>query len=671
MRERLIAGLVLTCTLVGVSTAEIRLASLFTDHMVLQRGTPIPVWGWAKPRERVTISLGEQAATTRADGSGNWIVRFRPMKAGGPYTLTATGPNTVTVRDVLVGEVWVCSGQSNMQWSVEQSANVREELEGATFPRIRMFTVPHLFSRKPQDTCGGTWQVCTPNNVRLFSAVGYFYGRALHTSLQMPVGLIHASWSGTPAEAWTPTTTLRRYPELMSIFKVVDSLKKAHAIMLREYQKTYAEWEDRVAVLRDRSGRLPERQVDPGNEGFTRGWADPYCTDRNWKEVTVPGNFEKTAGLDIDGAVWYRRTVTIPAAWKGKDLALSLGPVDDFDITYFNGLKVGSTDRYTPNFWTVPRIYTVPANMVEPGEAVLAIRVFDHWGNGGLVADTIAMRLKPVLGKEEGIPLEGTWQFKVEHALPPLMPPTAPRGLAPQHEPGMLYNAMIHPLAPYGIRGAIWYQGESNVGQPGRYRLLLPALISEWRKLWARGDFPFGIVQLANYGRLQENPTESGWAEIREVQAQTAREVKHTGLAVTIDIGEADNIHPLNKQDVGRRLALWAFSEVYDRDTVYAGPTYADMEIVADKIIVMFDHVHGGLEVRGDQLTGFAIAGKSRRFVRANAEVKGNLVVVRSDLVPEPVAVRYGWANNPPCNLYNRDGLPAPPFRTDSWPRSK
>jgi sialate O-acetylesterase len=413
----------------------------------------------------------------------------------------------------------------------------------------------------------------------------------------------------------------------------------------------------------------------PGIKGADKGWADPGFNDSQWRDFPVPGFLENQPGMNIDGAVWFRKAVDIPESWIGKTLRLSLGAIDDFDVTYFNGIQVGTTGEDTPNFWMHPRKYTVPGDAVNSKKALIAVRIFDRYGQGGFVGGN--MRLSTVDGpSDDFISLVGLWKMKVELALDPSavsgsggqgLPPE-PMGPGHYQSPAGLYHAMIYPLAPYAIRGTVWYQGESNVSRAYQYRTLLPAMIHDWHTLWGQGEFPFGIVQLANYRAVGEEPQESEWADLREAQLLTAINKPNTGLAVTIDIGEADDIHPGNKQDVGKRLSLWALAKVYGVDVVYSGPVYDSMEVNDNKIIVSFRHAEDGLVVKGDAVHGFAIAGEDYQFVWANAEIRENKVLVWSDEIENPVAVRYAWADNPVCNLYNSEMLPAVPFRTDDKP---
>jgi sialate O-acetylesterase len=657
--------------------ADVKLPAIFGDHMVLQRDMKVPVWGWAAPGEKVTVSISGQKQTATAGQDGQWTVTLGALNAGGPLEMTVEGKTKITLKDILVGEVWVGSGQSNMEMGVIGCLEAPKEIAAANCPEVRLFAVETALSVKPLDDCKGRWVVCSPGTVGNFSAVLYFFGRDLYKDLKVPMGLIHASRGGTPVESWMSLEALRADPGFKSL---VDRYRAGPNIPPEAYakfQEELAKW-DKEAMAQD-----------PGNKGFDQGWADPKCDLKDWKDMPVPGAWESTLDLNIDGAVWIRREIAIPGAWAGKDLTLSLGPIDDFDTTYFNNEKVGATGKGMPGG---PRTYIVPGKLVKAGPATLAIRVWDQWRAGGLVGVPAQIWVNAVGGRgSEAIKLAGTWKYKIELAIPgdrPLPPrPSAPMGPDNPWLPTNLYNAMIHPIVPFAIRGATWYQGESNTERAYQYRTLFPAMITDWRKAWGEGDFPFAFVQLPNYMPHGDRPVDSDWAELREAQAM-ALKLPNTGQAVTIDLGEAANVHPRNKQDVGRRLALWAEAEVYGkRDVAYSGPMYKSMKVDADKIALTFDHVGGGLVVgkkeglaptqvvAGGELKGFAIAGDDRKFVWATAKIvlsagsgqAGDTVLVSSRGIAKPVAARYAWANNPEGNLYSKEGLPASPFRTDEW----
>ncbi len=642
----------------GVAREKLKLPAIFGDHMVLQCNMPVPVWGWAEPNEEVAVILkGKAPLLTKADENGRWMVKLPPQPPGGPHELIVrTREETVRFADVLFGEVWVCSGQSNMEWPVALAQNAKEEIATANFPQIRFFVVEKSVALEPQVDCKGRWIVCGPETVGRFSAVGYFFGREIHQRLRVPVGLIGTYWGGTPAEAWTELKALESDPDFKPILERLPRDQETLRRLQEQYERALKEWQEK-AILKD-----------PGNKGEEMGWAKPEFNDSDWATMDLPQVWERSSPqMNIDGAVWFRKVVVIPNEWAGRDLVLSLGPIDDHDTTYFNGEQIGSTGPETPNSWAVPRRYKVSGNLVKSGANLIAVRVFDMWGDGGFAGSPDQMRIELAEGGGGVIPLAGPWKFKVEFARPASKIPPQPQPPINSWTPTALFNAMVAPIVPYAIKGVIWYQGESNVGRAYQYRKLFPALINSWRRAWGY-DFPFLFVQLANYLERKPEPTESAWAELREAQLLTFKTVPKTGMAVAIDIGEANDIHPRNKQDVGKRLALAALAIAYGQKIVYSGPIYRSMRIEGTKIRLFFDHVGSGLVAKGEKLVGFAIAGRDRKFVWANAKIEGNTVVVWSDQVPEPVAVRYGWADNPECNLYNKEGLPASPFRTDDWP---
>ncbi|HOJ34826.1 MAG TPA: sialate O-acetylesterase [Candidatus Hydrogenedentes bacterium] len=643
------------------AATNVRLPALFTDNMVLQRDMKVPVWGWADPSGKVTVELGKQRVACLVGEDGKWVVHLRPMPAGGPYELKVIGAETITLKDVLIGDVWICSGQSNMQWPVKFGdagvLNRDEEVANANYPNIRLFSVPLKRAFEPKENLEGAepWKVCSPETVGPFSAVAYFFGRELHKHLNVPIGLIQTAWGGTVAEAWTSEASLRTIPDFVpQIDKLKEEVRQGEARIqqvTQQYQEQFKAWFQ----------TLDEK--DPGYANGQAVWASAKLKTADWAKVTIP---DSSCFKDFDGTGWFRKTVTIPTAWAGKSLTLSLGPINDLDRVWFNGVQVGETTYGTP--WRNPRVYGVPAELVKPGNAVITVRVLDIGGSGGLLGKAEQLTLSVAGG--ESISLAGEWLYHAGLDLK-TVPPLPQRPALIENNPNLpsvLYNAMIAPLIPYGIRGAIWYQGESNANRAYQYRTLFPTLITDWRKQWGQGDFPFLFVQLANFQEVKPEPGDDAWAELREAQTMTLS-LPNTGMAVTIDIGEANDIHPQNKQDVGKRLALAARHVAYGEELDYSGPLYKSMQVEGSSIRLYFDHVDGGLTTpNGEPLKGFAIAGEDKKFVWADAKIDGDTVVVSSPSVPNPVAVRYAWAINPVCNLYNRAGLPASPFRTDSWP---
>ncbi|NLE30480.1 MAG: sialate O-acetylesterase [Phycisphaerae bacterium] len=660
LRKTAIPGsLILICVMGSYLQAQVSLPSIFSDNMVLQRERAVPIWGHAQAGETIKVSFRDQSVSTVAKSDGRWRVDVPTGKAGGPFEMTIESQIKIVLKNILVGEVWVCSGQSNMQWSVRNSFNAEQEIASANSPEIRLFTVPCVASATPQVDCNSSWVVCSPQTIPDFSAVGYFFGKQLYEHLNVPIGLINTSWGGTNAETWTPRENIAGTPGLEQIRDRLLAMEQSEGKSDQEYLKQLAAWEK------------ASRREDPGNTGFAKGWAKPDTKLDDWQTMDLPGRLDSLSGrCDFDGVVWFRKDVQVPETWAGKELMLELGPIDDYDITYFNGKQIGATGRETKRAWTVSRCYKVPGELVKAGRNVIAVRVVDNFMGGGFFGTAKAMKLW--LNKlEPSIMLAGTWQYRIEAEIIPVettLPKPEPQtSLGGVNSPCALYNAMIHPLLPFAIQGAIWYQGESNAGRAYEYRTLFPAMIQGWRTVWGQGNFPFLFVQLANYMQQKPVPCESNWAELRESQTMTLDASPNTAMAVIIDIGEANDIHPKNKQDVGKRLALAARAKAYGENIVYSGPIYDSMTPEGNKAVIRFRHVGGGLATRdGEDLKGFAIAGADGKFVWAKAKIQGDTVVVWNDDVAKPAAVRYAWADNPVCNLINKAGLPASPFRTDS-----
>jgi sialate O-acetylesterase len=654
LKLSLATGLLLAASL---AHATVRLPALVGSHMVLQRGRPVPVWGWAAPGEKVSVTFrGKTYVASAPDASGRWQATLPATSAGGPYSITVKGENTINLTDVLVGDVWLASGQSNMQMPVKSAPggyqpvqNADQEIAAANWPNIRFFTVNQTVAYRPQaEVAGSSWQVCSPATVAQLSAVAYFFGRDLYKKYQVPLGLLVSSWGGTPAEAWVSAEGLAAFPE----FKTQVATFASKTTSLSDDQRAY-EAKQRELLHNIRAydkGYLPNGQT----------WASPAIDAHAWPTMSVPGIWESMPGLTTyDGVVWFRKEITLPASLVGQPLTLSLGKIDDADSTYVNGVRVGATNGYG-----LARRYLVPAQVLRPGRNVLVVRVVDTGGGGGITGEPAELTLS---GAGQTLPLAGPWQYQV--GLAPADQPIAPAPGGAEHAPTTLYNGMIAPLQPMTLAGVIWYQGESNADRAMQYRTLFPALIADWRRRWNQPNLPFLYVQLANYMAARPEPTASAWAELREAQAMALR-VPATGLATAIDIGEAGDIHPHNKQEVGRRLALVAEHVAYgDKTVVYSGPAYASMAVAGAAIRLKFTQVGTGLAAKkGAPLQGFAVAGADRKFHWATARVVGNAVEVQSKDVPQPVAVRYDWADNPSGNLTNREGLPALPFRTDTWP---
>ena len=610
--------------------------------MVLQRDAQVKIWGWAAINEEISIQFKDTVYHTSANSNGEWKIVLSGLKPGGPYTLQINASNQITVSDILVGDVWVCSGQSNMELPMARvSPLYGAEIANSDNPNIRQFAVPQRydFNTPQKDLESGNWKKANPENVLSFSAVAYFFAKELYEIYRVPIGLINASLGGSPAEAWLSEEALRAFPEH---YREAQRFKDKALIAQIETQ-------DKIRID---AWYKKSRETDAGHSEEAKSWYAPDIDTAGWSTIDVPGYWADQELGAVNGVVWFRREIHLPSSMAEKPAKLILGRIVDADSVFVNGSFVGTTSYQYP-----PRRYHIPTNVLRPGKNVLVVRVVNSFGRGGFVPD------KPyeLVYEDRTIDLRGAWLYRLGAKMEPLASQTFIRW-----KPLGLYNGMISPLSNYSIKGVIWYQGESNTRRPLDYLRLFPAVINDWRNSWKQGDFPFLFVQLANFMEAKAEPSESEWASLREAQLK-ALSVPNTGMAVTIDIGEWNDIHPLNKKDVGRRLALAAQKVAYgDEQIVHSGPMYQSMKIVGNKAVIMFTHVGSGLLAKGGELKQFAVAGSDRRFVWAKAKIQNDNVVVWSDEVPHPVAVRYAWADNPEgANLYNKEGLPASPFRTD------
>jgi sialate O-acetylesterase len=639
--------------------AETHVSGLVGDHMVVQRGRPVRFTGTDVPGQMVRVTLAGRSAGAKTDAAGRWAVALPAVDAGGPFELSIAGSRALAFADVWSGEVWLAAGQSNMELPLGRTFGGDEAAAGGC-PGIRFFTVPQKTAAMPRADSDGKWQVCDPALAAGFSAVAFHFGRDIHRALGVPVGLVQAAWGGTPAEAWTPREALVADPSLKPLIDLLDAA--LHDPQRRaELARALAAWEAK------------NFHQDTGNRGERLGFA--RGAGAGWAKMEIPQVWEN-AGLAIDGAVWFRREVTLPESWAGRDLALSLGPLDDFDVTYWNGERIGATGAETPLYYAAPRHYTVPAKLAKAGRNVVAVRVFDHFGSGGFAGTPAQLSVGPADASAAPLPLAGPWLYKIERRLPPAKADWASRptalGADDPQSATVLWNGMLAPLAAGAptFAGIIWYQGESNVGRAAQYRTLFPTMIRAWRAALHDPALTFLYVQLPNFDDpIAKGPLgEGGWAELREAQAAALREPK-TAMAVTLDVGERDNLHPRNKREVGRRLALAALKLVYGRDVLVAGPTFLTATRSGDTIRARFGSVASGLVTNdGSPPRGFLIAGADRIWHPAEARIERDVVIVSSPEVREPLAIRYGWGNDPPNSLRNGADLPAAPFRTDDWP---
>src|SRR5208282_3935489 len=617
---------------------------MFGDNMVLQRGKANRFWGWAKPGQAIRVEIAGQTATAVKGPDGRWQTEVKVPAPGGPYTVKITGPaQSVVLHEVLVGDVWLCGGQSNMELGLSRTQNGDDEIKSANHPEIRLFIVKQHVSYSPTAVLQGSWKICSPQTVAEgagFSAVAYFFGRALQDELHVPIGLIQDCWGGTPAESWMSPETLHQLKDFDPLLMEIERL---HAKGGPEYGSFLMHWLD---------------EYDMGSQSNT--WAAAELDDSGWKTVQIPGGFSELGVADVPSLCWFRKEFTLPDPLPAGQAILCVGSIEKMDTAHLNGQWVGASS-WVEN----PRVYAIKHGVLKPGRNVLAVRVFKLKPQGGFLAKPEGLRL--VLGDQSVIPLAGEWKGRLSvDARPPHPLPLTFENYPTM--PAILYEGMIQPVAPLAITGAIWYQGEANAERAYQYRTLLPAMIGDWRKLFGQGDFPFYIVSLPAFMPRRDQPGDDAWAELREAQALTARDVKNSGLAVTVDTGDPDNIHPKDKKVVGERLALCALAQEYGKKISDAGPTFTSVEHLPGALKLHFSHTDGGLVVKGDKLEEFAVAGRNRQWHWADAKVEGDSVVVSSPMVSDPQAARYAWQADPAATLYNGAGLPAVPFRTDNWP---
>ncbi|MFN5580754.1 MAG: sialate O-acetylesterase, partial [Akkermansiaceae bacterium] len=609
----------------------------FSDHGVLQRGRSVPVWGWAAPATKLSVRFAGQTKQAVVGADGKWSILLDAMEASaeGRILVVESGGSRLEVKDVLVGDVWLCSGQSNMEMGIA-GCNEEEEISKANYPNLRLITVPHVVAYKPQKTFSGNWKSCSPQNLRAgFSATAYFFGKKLQAELNIPIGLIHSSWGGTMIEAWMSGESLRPFPQAQAELKMVEEIANSTAPNpLAEIMNAWF------------------LKHDPGTQ---KGWEKETTDTSNWREVTLPNSYAACGIPGYEGVVWIQREFELPADWADKNLIFELGTIHDTDTTWLNGKEIGRTDSYEH-----ARRYKVPAGIAKSGKNIVTLRITNA-GGGGIEVNGPPMMVTPEISDSAVASLSGKWR----------MQETAGKGktgrplVGNPRVPTVLYNGMIAPLEPFALTGAIWYQGEANAGDAKSYRKLLPAMIADWRKRFQRENMAFHIVSLANYQDASEQPRDNAWAELRESQAMIAKTVPHCGLAIAIDIGDSKDIHPKNKRDVGHRLALSALAKTYGKSIPYSGPSYREMKVEGDRIRIHFDHADDGLKFKGATDKSFAIAASDGKFVWAKAEIEGSSVIVSSPAAPNPLAVRYAWDSNPQAPLYNGAGLPAVPFRTD------
>lgn len=613
---------------------------LFGDDMVLQRDKLDTIWGWSdQPGDKVTVQIGDTTAIGIAQADRRWEVKIKPPAVGGPYTVKITGRETVELHNVLVGDVWLCTGQSNMLVSLREAKNGTEEVKAANYPQIRFFSVFGHAAYNHTGTIGGSWKAVTPESAARVSAVGYYFAREVQKDINIPIGLIVDAIGGTPAEAWTSAAALRPLKDFDIPLDLVDSLAAANA---PEYGYYIQHWYD---------------QYDIGLKG---NWAAPDFDDSSWKPVTIPGGFAELGVPDTPALAYFRKEITLPDPLPTGRSMMFLGVIERMDTVYVNGKEAGGSS-WVEN----PRVYFMRPGMLKPGRNVITIRVMKVKPDGGFMSKPEALHL--TVGDKTDIPLAGAWKGQISvDGRPPQPLPISYQNWPVM--PSVLYEGLIKPLAPLSIAGALWYQGEENSPRAYEYRKVLPAMIADWRNLFQQGNFPFYIVSLPQYKPRSATPVDGDeWAEMREAQAITAATVPNSCLAVTIDTGDPDNIHTKDKLPVGQRLAWCALANYYGKHVAYQGPTLKSVDRRKDSIRLHFAHTDGGLVIKGDKLQEVTIAGDDHKWYWADATIKGNTITVSSPSVPKPKEVRYAWQSNPAANLLNGAGLPAAPFRTDNW----
>ena len=613
--------------------------------MVLQRDKPIKIWGWADPKEKIIVNLAGKIDSAITLSDSTWQLELSSLSAGGPYMMTVLGKNQIIVSDILIGDIWICGGQSNMEWTLKMCGIYDYIIKSHVNDKIRHIDIDNKTSNHVEKdiTSKKGWQKTNPENTGDFSAVGYFFALEVSEKNGIPIGLVANNWSGSPAETWMSPQALASFPTISDGYKEKEAKLLERKLKMRQRNTNLSTWITNAYSL---------------DSGKINGWEKGDFKTSQWSNITMPGMINKVGLGNFDGIIWFKTEFTLPPEMEGKDLILNIGKIDDMDNTWINGIKIGSTS-------VIDKIikYKISSEIVKKGLNSITIQVLDHGGNGGIEADSIILYTE-----SKSLNLSGTWKYKTGYDFKKM-----PEFIQPDWEvmdggwkPSGMYHAMIAPMFKFQMKGVIWYQGEGNAGRAYEYRKLFPALINNWRNGWKQGDFPFLYVQLANFLKPDATPKTDPWPELREAQTMTLS-LPNTGMAVTIDIGEENDIHPKNKADVGNRLAKIAQKIVYKNNIVHSGPIYAGMKIEGSKIRVSFNEIGSGLICKGNPQE-FVIAGEDQKFYWANAIIEGNSIVVSSPKVTKPIAVRYAWSNNPAkANVYNKEGLPASPFRTDKW----
>ena len=638
---RITSLIIVILSLNNISEAKLLVSKLYSDHMVIQRNQPIVVWGWAEANATIKISFNNLEHTSIVNDKGDWKVTLPMMKEGGPFEMIlSSSDEKIVIMDILIGDVWLCSGQSNMEWIVANSNNAEDEIKNSFDNKLRHLDIPNTSSEKPEnDILGGDWKISNPENTGNFSATAYFFAKELRKHVDVPIGLINSSWGGSRIETWmsAKSININNQQELMD--EVKNQAELEYINQLKKFQQIFPGISD----------------IDLGMSNDQPIWASSELDESDWKDIVVPIFWEDAGFNGLDGIGWYRTTFYLTPEEAKGEFELGLGKIDDSDIAWLNGIKVGEMTQA----WDQPRVYKIPSNVLNEGKNVLCVRVDDTGGAGGIWGDVSAVYLKSLTLVK---PLAGNWKFRISAVKR--------TEIATNQIPTLLYNRMIHPIINFPIKGVIWYQGESNannVEDAFKYRKVFSDMIKDWRASWNVGDFPFLFVQLANYREPVEQPYDSPWGMVRESQSDVLT-LPNTGQAVIIDIGNANDVHPRDKQNVGLRLSLAARKFAYGEKIVFSGPTYKSSKIKNGKMIIEFDNIGTGLVCKDKygSVKGFAIAGADKKFIWASAFIEKNKIVVWNESINNPKYVRYGWADNPDdLNLYNGEGLPACPFRTN------
>jgi sialate O-acetylesterase len=638
-----ISTLTVLILLSSASYSQVKLPAIIRDSMILQRDVKLNIWGWASKNEKVNIKFNGKSYKVTTGADGKWLVRLSPMKAGGPYAMEIKGSNTIVLREILVGDVWFCSGQSNMVHQMNlHDVTYAKEIAEANYPQIRQFLVATLTNLQGpvSDLPAGSWRPAVGEDVRSFSAVAYFFAKKIYEKYHVPIGIVNSSVGGTPIEAWTSEEGLKDFPSIINIVQ-------------KNKDTAYVNGINRAAT----ASIKPNAPHDLGMLSAKK-WFETDYTPKGWHTINVPGYWEDQGIKDLNGVVWYRKEIDVPATMAGKAAKVFLGRIVDADILFINGRQVGSTAYMYPQ-----RRYNVPADVLKGGKNIVVIKVTNNNGKGGFVPG------KPycLFAGSDTIDLKGNWQYKVGQVFESPTSANSVASIVAQNQPTALFNAMVSPNINYTVKGILWYQGEANTRRAAEYSKLLPALIQDWRNQWNQPALPFLYAQLPGFMEYNYLPSESQWAELREAQLKTLS-VPNTAMAVAIDLGEWNDIHPDNKKDVGERLALAAMKLAYGENIVHSGPIYLSSTVDRNEVIIRFDNIGGGLITNdGEAPSEFAIAGTDKKFVWAKARIENDHVIVWNDALVEPKYVRYAWADNPVNpNLYNKEGLPASPFRTDN-----